>query len=115
MIYTDKYNILDSKSIILDDINTRIYIPIEYEGKTEGEVMLAFVTEPGKIPEVRRDKIENRFALICVNFNEAYGRFTMKPFPIAELNGKQVAIHLGSYLAAGGNIRLLDYTIFMER
>ena len=117
LLQTDKYYILDSASILLDEPTSPLYVPIIHRGETVGLFCLSFVTDEKERPSIEK-KVESDILMItCVNFDDASGRFSLTPIQIATVNGKKICMQVKSSLNGSGELKLrtVQYTVLLEK
>ncbi len=115
-ICTQRNNILASESIILDEPDTNIIIPIEYENEVQGKIKVMFYNDESLIgSEIKNHIEENILVIECINFNSSLGTFSTKPIDVGEMFGKKLSLHLWSSLnGQDKKVRMFQYTLFLE-
>lgn len=116
---TEKYLIIDSNIVLLDASDSVLYVPLIIENENEGKLKIRFVhdDDPGKTGiRIESHSDDNILELICINMNDLYGKYSLRPIPLGEWKGKKFMIHLYSSFHGGETgIRRVMYTLYLEK
>lgn len=117
MLRTESKMIISSASVILEKIDQKLYIPIEYNTKNLGELCLYFNEDKeNSTIRLERSFSENILVLQGINFNSPFGNATITPFSIGVINGKEISLQLSSRVIGQEDqrVREITYTLYME-
>lgn len=116
-LQTEKYYILDSRSVMLDEPTSLLYIPLFLHGHVNGVFCVFFVEDGNKKPQFEKKIEDGVLKIRCVNFSEELGRFSITPIQVATLEGKKVCMQIKSSLSGTGDqkVRIVEYTVFLEK
>ena len=111
---TDDKIILDSGQVILDDLNSNLYIPVWDENMEVGKIKLMFLSSENSADGIINLRVNGDLLEVeCMNFNEPFGRFTVSHIKIAVLHGKDVLLHVWSSVTGQNKkVRMVNYTLF---
>lgn len=114
-LYTGKYEIVDSNTVMVFDKNSSLTIDIN-TGDFNFSIELTFVVSNNEKPIISKtvDSIKNKIILECCNFNNIFGTNTSVPVEVATVNKRQMYLHLFVSLLEDG-IRRINYTIFLDK
>lgn len=116
---TEKYLIIDSNIVLLDATDSVLYIPLVIENESEGKLKIRFVKDDN--PAMAGIKIEphaeeNILELICINMNDANGKYSLHPIPLGEWKDRKFLVHISSSFHGGeAGIRRVLYTLYLEK
>ncbi len=105
-VYTEKYKIVESGSIILDSSEEEISFKISEETK-ETNVIFQFITADDKKTELKRSMQGNTIRFVCTNFEDTTG--SANPFKLTD----KLYMHFRHYLTSE-TTRRLEYTFLTE-
>lgn len=117
MLHTEDKLILSTASVILEKIDQKLYIPIEYNTKYLGELCLYFDEDKeNSTTRLERSFSENRLVLQGINFNSPFGNATITPLGIGAINGNEISLQLSSRIMGQEDrrVREITYTLYME-
>ena len=107
---------ISSNTVILDRKEAKLSIPIEYRGVAYGELLISFMSYVGEDKGIKKVPHKDKLELVCVNFDEMQETFSVEPIQVALLNEKKISIHvLSSIKGVKENVRVVQYTLFMEK
>ena len=113
-LQTDKYYILDSKSVLMDDCLSSLIVPIVYNDKVEGIVKIAFRDEEKEKGGIKKSIEDGVLVLTCINLDSPFGNYSIEPVSIGILNEKEIKMSIWSSLSREG-VRIVQYTVYMEK
>lgn len=115
-VKTDGYKVIRSERVILYEYESDCEINVDTENGFKFTIVLKFINDGNDKKEisVNKEVNGNTMTFRCANFDNVLGSGTIKPLPIATLNGKEVFMHFWSYSIGDSKTRVLDYT-FLEK
>lgn len=114
VIKTGKYEIVESKVLFLDSLDSELWIHLAVDGELLGDIQIQFTVQEKKEPVIRCELENNILTIIWVNFNQSFGSGTTEPIEIGIVRGKSVKFHMWSYLMGHQKVRKIEYNIFRE-
>lgn len=111
-----KYEILDSGTVLLQDMNAELTFCFEERGY-QFRLVLRFAEDNSGRQDIGQEALTGKTILTFHNFR-ASGTGTGKPVEFATFNGKPMSLLLWSYAEGdalqAGQIRGIKYTIYLE-
>ena len=117
ILHTEDKSILSTASIVLEKIDQKLYIPIEYNTIHLSELCIYFTEDKdNSSTRLNRSFFEDKLLLQGINFNSPFGNATVTPISIGAIDGKEIILQLSSRVLGQEDRRVREviYTLYVE-
>ena len=114
-ILSGKYELILSKSIIMDSLDSELAIDMFVEDVHMGKMKFRFLADEGGEISLKSEGQNGDLILECLNFDTTTDVGTIELMPLGKVNGKEIKMHLWTKLLGNRQVRKVEICLYKEQ